>query len=622
MFWQTKLTIAFFRRQIRFVFRSTGSQFAVMLALISSLTFAMTIPDSAMAQKASDGKSGAVAHEDLFRNKQFPSAFECKVCHPVQFRQWSVSNHAYSNLSPIFVSVENSVLAKTNGTSADTCSRCHAPLAAVLDVMSISNIKRAQFARAGEDFLGPVVEGITCVVCHRFNKNYGKRSARAMITKGDIFAPIFGPTNNDIQAETEKNSRLNLVTERGKKGRAIHKVVEPYPYIRTSRFCGNCHSSRLPPGVHNEETFDEYRTSPSARDGVTCQDCHMGKVPGENKGFDFAPAAVIGKTETKPRRLSNHYFAGPDFPVLHPGIFPHNPDAVALANYQQWQQFDHKKGWGTDKFEDNVADDYKFPEFWQDQDMRYEAREILDAQFDLMKWAKGQRDAVMKAGYKVEDMVMDTANMSDGLKFKIKLRNAVLGHNAPSGFIHERMVFFQITVKDSQGKAVFKSGDRDPNGDLRERYSRYVRSGEVKFDKQVFNLESHFMARTFWGGERTQLRFIPFSATTLPFIRPPTNPTAIHMRPEISRSFKNSIEPGGFRWAHYSVDPSLLKPGETYTVEMKLIAQAMPAFFIHVNAGVGLDYNFSLRELAKRIVDLSMTLWETTETVTIARQGG
>ncbi|MDP6566588.1 MAG: multiheme c-type cytochrome [Alphaproteobacteria bacterium] len=583
------------------------SLFAIVLSL------AMAIAGSALAQKAGD-----VAQEDLFRNKQFPSAFECKPCHPVQFRQWSASSHAYANLSPIFVSVENSVLAKTNGTSADTCSRCHAPLAAVLDVMQISNIKRAQFARAGEDFLGPVVEGITCVVCHRFAKRYGKRSARAMITQGDIFAPIFGPTNNDIQAETEKDTRLALVTEPGKKGRAIHKRVEHYPLLRASIFCGNCHSSRLPPGVHNEETFDEYRTSPSAAAGVTCQDCHMGKVPGENKGFDIGPAAVIGKTETKPRRLSNHYFAGPDFSVLHPGIFPHNPDAVQLATYEQWLEFDHKKGWGTDEFEDNVADDHKFPKFWQEQDLRYEAREILDDQFELLDWARGQRDAVMKAGYKVDEVVMDQANMRDGLKFRIKLRNAVLGHNAPSGFIHERMVFFQVTVKDGQGKVVFKSGDRDPNGDLRERYSRYVRSGEVKYDKQLFNLESHFMARTFWGGERTQLRFIPFSATTRPFVRPPTAPTAIHMRPEISRSYKNSIEPGGHRWAKYAVDPGLLKPGETYTVKMKLIAQQMPAFFIHVNAGVGLDYNFSLRELAKRIVDLAMPLWETTETVRIA----
>jgi hypothetical protein len=583
-----------------------GLLFAAVLSLV------LVIAGSAMAQTDEE-----LAHEDLFRNKQFPSAFECKPCHELQFRQWSVSSHAMANLSPFFVSVENSVKAKSNGTSADTCSRCHAPLAAVLKVMQISNLKRAQFARAGEDFLGPVIEGITCVVCHRFDKRYGKRSARSLITQGDIFAPIFGPTNNDIQLEAEADTRLALVTEPGKKGRKIHSVVEPYPYIRQPRFCGNCHSSRLPTGLHNEETFDEYRTSQSAADGVTCQDCHMGQVPGEDKGFEDGPAAVIGKVETRHRRRSNHYFAGPDFSVLHPGLFPHNPDAVQMATYEQWLDYDYKAGWGTDEFEDEVSDDQPFPEFWQDQDLRYEAREIIDYQLEVLAWAKDQRLQVMKAGYKVEELVMEEANMSDGIEFKIKLRNAVLGHNAPSGFIHERMIFFQITVSDSQGNVVFKSGDRDPNGDLRERYSRYVRNGEIPFDKQLFNLESHFMARTFFGGERTQLRFLPFSATVRPFVRPPTSSTAIRMMPNTARTLKNSIEPGGYRWAEYHVDPDLLKPGETYTVHMKLLAQQMPGFFIHVNSAVGFDYNFSLRELVKRVVDLSINLWETTETVRI-----
>ena len=609
MRWKSKLLIAAF----------------LPLSVLAMFSFA----DIAFAQKPNAHKSdvskvgtpkaGEQAHEELFRNKQFPSAFECKSCHELEFRQWSVSHHSYSNLSPVFVSVENAVLAKTNGTSADTCSRCHAPLSAVLKTMQISNMKRSQFARAGEDFLGPVVEGITCVVCHRFDKRYGKRSARAKITQGDIFAPIFGPTDNKIQAETEKNAQLSLVTKPGTKGRKIHGKVEPYSFLRASTFCSNCHSSRLPTGLHNEETFDEYRTSQSAKDGVTCQDCHMGKVPGENKGFEIGPAAVIGKFETKPRRRSNHYFAGPDFSILHPGIFPHNPDAVQLATYEQWLEFDYKKGWGTDKFEDDVADSYKFPKFWDDQNLRYEAREILDAQFELLKWAKGQRLALMKAGYKVDEVAIDDANMSDGLNFRIKLRNAVKGHNAPTGFIHERMVFFQITVTDSKGKAIFKSGDRDPNGDLRERYSRYVNSGELKYDKQLFNLMSHFMARTFWGGERTQLRPIPFSATTRPFIRPPTAPTAVLMRPNSSRTKKNSIEPEGHRWAKYAVDPALLTPGETYTVNMKLIAQPLPAYFLFVSSAPGFDFNLSLREIAKRIVDISINLWETTKTVTIEK---
>jgi hypothetical protein len=45
----------------------------------------------------------------------------------------------------------------------------------------------------------------------------------------------------------------------------------------------------------------------------------------------------------------------------------------------------------------------------------------------------------------------------------------------------------------------------------------------------------------------------------------------------------------------------------------------MPAFFLKVNAGVGIDFNLSLREFAKRMVDISIDLWERTQTVTINR---
>ena len=44
--------------------------------------------------------------------------------------------------------------------------------------------------------------------------------------------------------------------------------------------------------------------------------------------------------------------AGPDYSVIHPGIFPHNAEAQQLATIAEWLKFDHKAGWGTDKFED------------------------------------------------------------------------------------------------------------------------------------------------------------------------------------------------------------------------------------------------------------------------------
>ncbi len=49
-----------------------------VIALLVAIAFA----GSALAQEAGDA-----GHEELFRNKQFPSDFECKPCHEWKIRQ-------------------------------------------------------------------------------------------------------------------------------------------------------------------------------------------------------------------------------------------------------------------------------------------------------------------------------------------------------------------------------------------------------------------------------------------------------------------------------------------------------------------------------------------------------
>jgi hypothetical protein len=576
--------------------------------VLVALLFGVLLGSSALAEQAGRRER---RHEKVFKDEFFPTAFECKPCHPVQFRQWSVSQHAYSNLSPAFISNDNFTQQLTNGTAGDTCIRCHNPVGARMKVLSTtSNMEREQ----------KELEGITCIVCHRRNKRYGKISGRFIPEEGDIFGRIFGPSDNTIQAETQAVESLNLVTSPDQAGLAIHGSVVQDTTFREPVFCSPCHGARLPTGLRSEETFDEYKTSKSARKGETCQDCHMGKVPGEAKGFDEGPAAIIGEHETRPRRITNHYFAGPDFSVLHPGIFPHNPEAVQIATYEEWLQFDHEAGWGTDDFEDNVTDDHVFPEFWDDPDLRYEARwEVIDHNLELLDWAWKQRETLLKAGYKVEEVVVDKANSKSGIHFKLKLRNPVEGHNVPSGFIHERVVFFQITVTDSKGNVVFRSGDRDPNGDLREHSSLYVMNGELPIDTQLFNLQSHFVMKQAFGGEREQILPVPFSLTTTPFIRPPGNPTSILMHPGSTRVIKLSIRPGGHRWAHYTVAGKKLRIGETYTLGMKLIAQQVAGHFMHSIKDVGFDFNLSLREVVDRTVENAVVLWESERKVRIQK---
>ena len=100
----------------------------------------------------------------------------------------------------------------------------------------------------------------------------------------------------------------------------------------------------------------------------------------------------------------------------------------------------------------------------------------------------------MRHGYQLGDL-QTVANNSNGLKFSIPVRNGTNGHGVPTGFDAERLVFLQVTVKDSKGNAVYKSGDRDPNGDVRDRHSLYVHNGELPPDDDLFNLQTKFIVR-------------------------------------------------------------------------------------------------------------------------------
>ncbi|HIK83076.1 MAG: multiheme c-type cytochrome, partial [bacterium] len=63
-------------------------------------------------------------HEKIFANNDFPSANKCAKCHPKQYREWSVSQHAYSQLSPLMVSLQLALNKGTSSTTGDYCVRC------------------------------------------------------------------------------------------------------------------------------------------------------------------------------------------------------------------------------------------------------------------------------------------------------------------------------------------------------------------------------------------------------------------------------------------------------------------------------------------------------------------
>ena len=159
-------------------------------------------------------------HAKLFVENQYPSAATCRTCHPTQYRQWSVSSHAYAQLSPVFNAMQATITKLTSGANGDFCIRCHDAVGMNIgEPTYMSNMDRNPTSR----------EGITCIVCHRVAKDYGKISARFPLETGDITHPVYGPTGDaELKRVLSLPDTYRVTTNSAESGRKIHSDVKKF----------------------------------------------------------------------------------------------------------------------------------------------------------------------------------------------------------------------------------------------------------------------------------------------------------------------------------------------------------------------------------------------------------
>lgn len=568
---------------------------------IFNVALTLSYPQTVHSAKDLDDSDAAASHAAVMAGNgsgkpYYPSASECKACHPDHYREWSVSPHSYAQMSPVFNAMHATVLSFTNSSNGDFCIRCHTPIGMNSgEALFMSNIDRSPTSR----------EGVTCVVCHRINKSFGKISGRLSIESGALSEAIYGP--NGISDFGELFGKD--IDKKFGKGK-VHNKVKPFFELVEPTFCGMCHDVNLLNGFRLEEAFSEFKRSPASKNGVTCNDCHMGVKQGAFTGdietnYEKKKIARIGaKWVGKERRKTDHMFPGPDHSVIHPGIFPHNETAAEFATIREWLQFDHEAGWGTEGFEEEEEPEREekgqgtaFPDRWINIDERYEARDILYEQIELLEEYQEARLEVLRAGFGLGKVEV-TKSKQRGAAFKIEVQNLTDGHQVPTGFIAERMVYLSVHVRDESGKLVFESGDLDPNYDVRDLHSLYVHNRELHQDKQLFSLQSSFIVRNLRGGEREQVLPIPYSMTPLPFVRPAPLATTLTGHPSNARIHKKNIVPLGRSWARYKIRGEELTGSGTYTVSVKLIAGMVPVNLIDAIKGVGFDYGMSAHDVS------------------------
>ena len=165
---------------------------------------------------------------------------DCGSCHRAQYEDWSGALHAKA-MSPGLLG--QLIHVKSPGFSRG-CYKCHGPM-----VEQQPKLERAKGDWIDNEFYDPKLRasGVGCPVCHmRGSKIHGP------------------PPRDDAVAVTTGLPHGGFVVSRR---------------FQSSELCAACH--QFPPdwpklnGKLLENTFEEWKVSRAAREGKTCQSCHM-----------------------------------------------------------------------------------------------------------------------------------------------------------------------------------------------------------------------------------------------------------------------------------------------------------------------------------------------------------
>ncbi len=495
---------------------------------------------------ADEGQPVAIKSIEQFKDPGFdnaevegyPSAQVCKTCHPKHFDQWRVSNHAYAQISPLFINFTKIIQEKTSGTTGTFCIRCHTPVGVALGTRSDTPLKEQ--TKVG-------LEGVTCVVCHRVKNSHGRTRGELVIETGVLEDDVYGPF--------DKIKPVPI----GREDKETHKA-EALPFIRRAEFCGQCHDVTGPDGFRIEDLFTEYRNSPAAREGVSCQDCHMGTKQGVKSPRAKGPIAVIKGKKFPERTLSDHTFSGPDYSMLPVSEFPIRPNEWPVLmddpNFYQWiAKVDAKLKAGKKL---NRLDKRKYKKF----------ERLLKKSEELLETARQKRHELLRNAAEVSVEVPESIERGDDLDIRVTVKNKMSGHALPAGFSAERQVWLEVTVKDDRGFIVYQSGDLDSNGDLRDNKSMDVLQGKVPYDHDLFNLQTKFRLQTVAGTERSDHFPVPRDVDNFYFSRPAPFLSASFNGPSQARQQKNSLMPLQSRTKKYEAETH--EKAAYYDVSVKL----------------------------------------------------
>ena len=273
-------------------------------ALISLSLIALLLATSAVGAETPSGQFGIVpptpnaSHVDPGRalNKEdnpfFPSRAStggtrltvelfdppevCGGCHTEIYQQWKGSMHSNAWKDPIYRALLTRASRATAGQVDKLCMGCHTPI----------GVTTGEANPAGRNMSAISDRGVQCDFCHNVSGARGIGNGAYVLTPKKFGRPLkFGPFRDAVSP--------------------YHDTT--YSELHTnSALCGMCHNVTHPfNGLPIERTYDEWKDSIYAAQGIGCQECHMTPGPGYTKN----PGKATPFSKER-EHIFTHWFVG------------------------------------------------------------------------------------------------------------------------------------------------------------------------------------------------------------------------------------------------------------------------------------------------------------------------
>jgi len=214
---------------------------------------------------------GSLAKEEAMPTpeKVFPASSKCKKCHIRAFEEYEESIVARAIVTPTFRAMLEDYAAKNKDKRY--CLNCHAPQATVFPDLADTMVKQIV---TGD----PTFEGVGCIQCHLIKAVDPNVKGHAPI-KLEPGRTVFGGYKDPLESKAHDTQFLEL--------------------YKKSDLCLACHTT-APLAAPEAEGVGNWKGTKAAKEGKTCQTCHMpqgfGESANEEKKRDIAGHEFNGKS--------------------------------------------------------------------------------------------------------------------------------------------------------------------------------------------------------------------------------------------------------------------------------------------------------------------------------------